>query len=320
MRLNQRPFPDFIDECYRTFWNLPDLEAPPPKAEYAAHLCLIPLFTDAYRRVENLAAFIRAAIYARASCLLNTDAVAQNVSVKLYIEDVLREAFDQTLRTNFVDPEEDVIWFHAPPLEKTRDGIYGHLGKQMFAFWDERFAQFKRVTVWDADMFWLAACREHGVFERFAALPSDEIGYAFAYPVQWKYLKIHWDFHLIADTKHGGISRKELLKMADVPRFKGDVFFPMGCFWSYPARHFHQHHPDFVNWMQTYAPYFGNDQIMATCWNAKFGIPLFPLDRHLNVRLVTMERLIKNPAQAHLYHGLIDTADETVFRKQLRIC
>ena len=114
-------------------------------------------------------------------------------------------------------------------LEKTRDGVYGHLGKQMWAYWDERLARYERVTVWDADMFFLTACREHNLFERFTALPTEKIGYLFAYPTPWAQLRQHWNLFLIADTKFGGILHKELLRIADVPKFTGDVFFPRGC-------------------------------------------------------------------------------------------
>ena len=104
--------------------------------------------------------------------------------------------------------------------------------------------------------------------------------------------------------------------MAEVPKFAGDVYYPLGCFWTYPARHFHKHHPDFVNWMQIYAPYFGNDQIMVTCWNAKFGIPLFPLDMRLELRLTSTfpfreDRLI--------FHNIIEAKNEAAFRAQLDI-
>lgn len=316
MRLNPRPFPDFIDECYRTFWNLPDIDTPPPRAAETGceHLCLIPLFTDAYRRVENLAAFIRAAIHSRDSCLRNTDATEQGVVVKLYIEDILYETFEQTLRHNYIDPDEDVLWFHAPPLELTADGIYGHLGKQMWAYWDERLVGYERVTVWDADMFFLAACKEHGLFARFGQLPAEEIGYLCAYPVPWQQLWRHWNLHLIADTKLGGVSRKDLLAMAAVPKFEGDVFFPMGCFWTYPAKHFHGHRPDFVAWMRAYAPYFGNDQIIAACWNVKFGIPLFPLDMYLQVGSTSF---LPSSKEMHIFHGAVETADESAFHMLL---
>ena len=278
------------------------------------HLCLIPLFTDDYRNLGNLGPLLRAAIHSRASALRNTDATAQNVSVKLYIEDILRETFEQTLCNNFINPDEDVIWFHAPPLEKTRDGIYGNLGRQMFAYWDERFAQYQRVTVWDADLFFLVACKAHNLFERFAKLPMDAIGYLFAYPVAWRELKLHWYLTLDEDTKAGGIPLRDLLKMAGMPKFEGDVYYPMGCFWTYPARHFHKHHPDFVNWMRTYAPYFGNDQAIATCWNKKFGIPLLSLNEHLELQSTSIFPIHD---KVHLFHGCVTSENEEAFRARL---
>ena len=158
------------------------------------------------------------------------------------------------------------------------------------------------------------ACKEHNLFERFTELPTDEIGYLFAHPVAWRELKMHWFLQLGADTKEGGIPLRDLLKMAGVPKFEGDVYFPLGCFWSYPARYFHKHHPDFVNWMRTYAPYFGNDQGVATIWNKKFGIPLFPLDKHLELRATSFFPLSE---KIHLFHGCADAKNEEAFRVRL---
>ena len=165
-------------------------------------------------------------------------------------------------------------------------------------------------------MFFLAACKEHNLFERFAELPTDEIGYLFAYPVPWEQLEKHWHRHLHTDTKFGGIPHTELLKLAAVPKFAGDVYYPLGCFWTYPARHFHKHHPDFVNWMRNYAPYFGNDQGVATCWNAKFGIPLFPLDLHLQLRLTSTFPFRKD---TFIFHNIIKSENEAVFRARLGV-
>ena len=321
MRKNKKPFPADMDEHYRSFWNLPDVVEPLSavvSCEVPSRFYLIPLFVDSYINRANLGAFVRAAIYARGCCLKYTDAVAQNVSVKLYIEDILRDEFDEVLRENFVDPDDDVLWFHAPPLERTRDGIHGRLGKQMYAYWDERFAECDSVTVGDADLFFLPQAKALSVFEKLCGAPQQDIGYLFAHPLPWEQLRQHWWLHFIADTERGGIPVKEFLAWAKVPRFKEDVFFPMGCLWHYPARHFHSHHPDFVEWIRTFGPYFGNDQIAATCWSEKFDIPIFALNTFMPL-ISTSSISYAFEKDVSLFHGSPDLHEGVAFSLLLKI-
>ncbi len=319
MRKNLNPFPKNAEECLRGFWNLPDLAEPPQSENIrnTKHIALIPLFSDAYKPIENIDAFMRAAIYSRWTCLQHTDAIEQGVEVKLYVEDLLRDRLEDVMLDNYIDPDKHVLWFNAPPLEKTEHGIHGYLGKQMYPYWDKRVAHYDRITVWDADLFFLPAAKT--LFERFHKLPESQIGYIIAHKIPWEHLKIHWDLHFIADTKLGGVTRKRLLEMAGVPKFQGDVVFPLGCFWTYPAKYFHTHHPEVVKWISVYGPYFGNDQITATCWSYMFEMDIYSIYAEADIIVAVLEHALKQPDQTHIFHGVIPPDQEKAFHKMLEI-
>jgi len=331
MRKNSQPFPDgrvssksLIDPIYKVFWNLPTLEEPPPTPDNPSSnvIALSILFTDAYKRVANLEAWVRGVIYSRWSALKYTDAVSENVAVKLYIEDILRPSLESTLISNFVDPDKDVLWFSAPPLERSDDGFWGHLGKQMCPYWDTQLADYDRILVWDADTFFLP--RPHTMFTKLKSLESAMIGYIFAITMPWKDFYYTFKHKLRKDTRKSGIEIEELLAMSDIvfDEFPETIQKPFGSMWSYPPKHYHTHHQDFVQWMQTYAPYYGNDELAAVCWSHKFGINIKSLDILLDLRMYDTPSFLTSPdthTQKNVLHGLPSVSREEVFRETLKI-
>ena len=313
MRYNPVPFPsaqanpnNFIDPVLEGFWNLPSLVKPPPVVENPNpdSVALVILFTDDYRRSENLQAWVRGAIYNRWSCLQYSDAVSQGIEVKLYIEDVLRNVLSPALTENFIDVDRDVIWFHAPRLEK---GLYGYLGKQMSPYWDSQLATYKRIMVWDADTFFLP--RPNSMFAKLKDFPTNKIGYILVSTEKWSIFRNTLISRLKMDIKKGGVPVDELFQMAGInlDGFSDYVLKPFGCMWTYSPAYFHKHHSDFVNWMQSYAPYFGNDELLATCWNQLFNIDILSLSNELDLSINPTDSYMGSSIQnkkTNVLHGL----------------
>lgn len=331
MRKNPNPFPSsllsskhFIDPVYEIFWNLPDLEAPfpvvsNPRSEYVG---LIVLFSDAYRRVKNLEAWVRGAIYSRLSALKYTDAVSARIDVKLYIEDILRPHLESVLRKNFIDVDRDVIWFSAPSLPRSKDGVWGYLGKQMCPYWDEQLMDYDRIIVWDADTFFLP--RSNFMFTHLQSLADSATGYIFVIPLEWSEFRYDFRHKLSKATKLSGMPIDDLLMFSDVSldTFPSQVSKPFGSMWSYAPRHYHRHHSDFIDWMRSYAPYFGNDELCAVCWSHKFGIELVSLDLLLDLKMYDTPSFLNSPelhTKINVLHGLPSASQEAEFHKMLEI-
>ena len=325
MRKNPKPFPsetrdpnNFIDNYLEPIWNLPSLEAPPPTPQTVdtETVALIVLFSDAYRRVENLQAWVRAAIYSRGSALKYTDAVKQGVEVKLYIEDVLRPMLTPSLEENFVDVDKDVVWFTPPTI----DGVWGYLGKQMCPYWDPQLLTYDRIFVWDADTFFLQ--RPNTMFERSKSLPLTEIYYIHAPRLYWHTFQHTFLSKLSKDTKRGGIPVDTLLENAGVclKDFPDLVTKPFGSMWTYSPSHFHAHQTDFLDWMQTYAPYFGNDELTAICYQQLFDIQIRSLSKMLKLTMNHTPRYLSTPdTGTQILHGLFSHATEAAFQKLLQV-
>ena len=105
-----------IAPAFQFFYQLPTLRTPKPQVENPSQtaMYIIPIFTDAYFSAHSLVAYLKAAIYARQTCLLHTDAYQTESAVKLYIKDILEPDAVPILETNGLNPETDVLWFSAP--------------------------------------------------------------------------------------------------------------------------------------------------------------------------------------------------------------
>ena len=321
MRRNEKPLPPYIGPFWQPVWDLPNLSAPSPKPDHPTNAVvgLVILFTDAYRKNTNLLAWVRAAIYSRDSTLKATDAVKRGVAIKLYIEDVLRPLLTPTLEENFIDTNEDVIWFTPPTLE----GVWGYLGKQMCPYWDEQLLIYDRIIVWDADTFFLPE-NKVSMFAHSAFLPAEYIYYINLASLRFSAYKDAFLFKFNQITERGDIPVDALLKNAgvDLNTFPDTIIKPSGHLWSYAPAHFHKHHSDFVDWMRNHAPYLGSDELTTVCWQQLFDIPLGEL--HFLLRLRTHHTpsfLLEPNTHANLLHGLFPAGEtiEAEFRKHLWI-
>ena len=326
MRINLEPFPaydgkslEWMDEIHKGAWRLPDLEMPPPLAQpfNPDVSAVIPLFRDDYKRVQNIEAWARHAIYSRWTCLKYTDAVEQRVNIKFLVEECISDRVIPVFEDNFVDIDRDVLFFTAEPLEHSKDGSWGHLGKQMIPYWDKRFANYEWIFVWDADILFMPECTTkeqtsdcllpNTMFSKINKL-SKNPGYIYVSYVNGDSLRDTLLRRLAKETEKTGISVEDLLEMSGVSQNLQTIVKPSCCLWAYPAKHFHEHCQDFIEWMKTYGPYWGNDEIIAGYWTNKFGIDLNRLCVELDILVndITYYFFNRRKVGGNILHGKIN--------------
>ena len=316
---------------YRGAWRLPDLQAPidvPPFVNPDI-LCLIPLFRDDYTRVANIEAWVRYAIYSRWSCLKYTDAILRAVEIKFFVEDILADRVIPTFEKNFVDIDNDVIWFTSEPLEESKDGSWGFLGRQMIPYWDERFAGYEWLWVWDADILFMPNESTRDLNNPEELLPNKMFTHTPNLPKQAGYLHIsitdnkdleaHLLHKLALDIEKSGISVDALLEMSGVSTQRTTILKPACSLWAYPAKHYHTHHKDFIEWMRTYAPYWGNDEIIAGYWTQKFGLDVTNLYKGVGILTNDLSYYFRSNPPGNILHGVIKLEFENELRELLEI-
>ena len=296
-------------------FELPDLAEAPSTTDGGECLVLIPVFFDAYTRDVNVYAYIRSAIYSRMTCLTRTDAVAENVSVKLYVENDLEKLIEPILKSNGIDMDKDVVWFAAPPLEKSQGGVWGRLGKKMVSYWDDRFKAYDWVVSWDADVFWR---KEPKFFEKLRGMPK-RIGYI------RENISHDWKLRMTRNIEKSRIPTDTLLDMAGVPKDIQDTEMlksVVGYLWCYPAKHFHEHHADFIEWLWDFAPYIGDDEICNALTQKMFGLDIFDIEHVFDMVVQSTKDFIKRPkADCSLIHGRPMATPESIdaFRQVLGV-
>lgn len=303
-----------VDYPLQPLYELPNVDEPVQSGvkQDSSCLALIPVFRQVYSRSANTLAYIKSAIYSRKLCLENTDAVSEGVAVKLYIERELENIVIPILEANAIDLDEDIIWFATPPLEKSRQGRWGRYSKKMVSYWDHYFKDYEWIVCSDADLFWVA---DGKFFEKLKAYPKKQIGYI------RKSFTHNWKKRLEISTSKGGIPVEQLLEMAHVPKEiqqHGELESVVGYLWCYPAKHFHQNHNDFIQWMWNYAPYLGDDEICVLLYQKLFGLELFDIRKTFDINTQKTYDYIKKPKNTcHLIHGRPKPEPEQInaFRK-----
>ena len=251
------------------FQDLPDLKAVPSVEGSKTCIGLIPLFDDLY--FNSFFAYLKAAIYSRQSWILHTDASEQNVAIKLYIEDTLKFKAIRILEANGLT-EDDVIWFNAPPLPDTRQGVWGRLGKKLCLYWDEQLSDYEKIVYWDADMFKLPEPE----YRDFFARAIDEPYWSFVETVTA--YRRHWRPQMIRNSVKnvhlGQIPIQDIFTRAGLGRVlqevKGALTRPIGSLCVYPAAVFRSEYQDCLDWIRQHGPYIGDDEFVIGLAANKF--------------------------------------------------
>lgn len=273
----------------------PTFSVDPPKR----YLALIPVFSDVYYgSAMNTLGYLCAAVYSRDTCLRHSDAIDAGVSVKLYIEEVLRdERVEGMLRANFVDPDKDVIWFTAEPFEETTDGHWSKLAKKICPYFDEQLKDYELLMGWDADLFFLPA--SHTLFAEILTQETDKAGYFKALHAAW-----FWRSKLERGIDGCGFTLEELLEYASVPKFKASVLNVTTCLWTYPASHYHKQSPAMIDWLKRYAGLFSDDEVIVMLLSEMFDLQVFSMRQEYDLQLASMKHFTESDTYRYpMVHG-----------------
>ena len=265
-------------------FRLPDILEPAPQIENPSTrvLLVIPLF-DVFPEasyVEEIGA--SAASWARHSWLLNSDAIDYNIEVKIHIEDQSYHKAKPIFDANFVT-ENDVILFDGAPYDSE---FSTGTGKKAAVYSNPLLKDYEWVIMADADMFVVNA--KLPFFERFLEICfPDQIGneYSVENMTDISHMKKYW-IQQVSPRDHS-IEQKQIEWKRRVALVAdesiADRFFDPQCetiagggFHAYPAKHFHEHRKDDVEWFQRAAHILNDDEAVIAVWHA-MGNPIWNL-------------------------------------------
>jgi len=284
------------------FESLPNLSIAAPNAAGDHPLVgLIPVFNDPYFP-DMFSAYLKSAIYSRQTWLLHTDAYAQNVAIKLYIEDTLLPVATPLLENNKLNLETDVLWFTAPPLIDTLRGVWGRLGKKLRLYWDPQLAHYEKIVYWDADLFKVPEPE----FQDFFTRAADEPYFSFTDLTTLK--RREWRPSMIRSATRnvhlGRLPLQDIYANAGLGRvlqeIKGHLTRPTGSLCIYPAATFRDESPESLTWIRDHGPYIGEDEHVIGLAAAKFVFYLSSLRtwdlRVPHVNLYLSETSVNEPS------------------------
>ena len=276
-----------IDPIYRAFARLPRLTEPPPQPdkESVSRLAIIPIFLDHYVRMENLPAIVQSAIYSRASCLKNTDAVANGINVKLYIQDNIGNRLAAQLIRNGVDPDEDAIYF-----DSTIHRSWNYLGKKTYCYYDPQLADYEQVIGWDADIFFPPQANNSHLFETFAQMPE------FIHYAKTSVMTPDWKEYLYRHFRPSGLSVDEILHQAKVKIPTYPIKNPSGSLWVIPSKSAHKHHSEMLAWIKAASPLLGCDEVTLAFASHHFKWELRSIESDYGIGIQSIGAYWSNPS------------------------
>lgn len=157
-------------------------------------LILYPLFTRSGLITAN--PYLTGAIYSKQSLLRNTNAIAEKIPVKFYMQSEWYDEVADYLQKNGIS-REDCILFDMP-RETTDERIntsISRTGIKLLPMLDSRMSEYKRVMIMDADIF---VCKTDAGREPFNLLnivcevPENKIGVVFHNWSSYPSFPSHW--------------------------------------------------------------------------------------------------------------------------------
>ena len=303
-----------VDSAFRVFYELPDLVSPVPQVDIPTPDCigLIYLFIDPYCGTHNFPAYLKAAIYSRQNFLLHTDARETQTAIKLYIEKALEREVLPVLHQNGLDPETDVLWFDAPPLPDTLQGVWNKWGKKTSLFFDPQLSSYARVVFWDADLFTVNAPQFRNIFAY--AFENTDLLFLRTKTYQrrdWRPLMIR---NTVKNVRFSGFTVQEIFSRAGLGRtlqaIPGDLVKSHNMFGIYPAKRFHSEYRPFVEWIDAHGPYIGNDEYSLALGAAKFNVSLGSLHNLWGLTCEHIGEYLTGKTETAFVHGRTITSQE----------
>lgn len=284
--------PQTVDPAYRAFAMLPRLTkiAPEYQAKDADRIALIPIFSDSYQRVENIPALLQSAIYSRASCLKNTDAVAQGVEVKLYVEDYIGNRLAVQMMRNGIHPDEDVLYF-----DTTIHEWWNYMGKKTYSYYDPQLSEYNQVIVWDSDIYFPPTNRTATFFSQLSQLPQT------LFYVHINDMFPDWKEYLERNIRLSNLSVNEILTHVGIEVPTYPIRRPVGALWVNPSKYLHHKHGEMLDWIREASRLIGCDEVTVAFACFRFGCNLSSLRRFYQLSMASISQHWLSPRDETTY-------------------
>ena len=281
-------------------WRLPNLHEPVPRLENPSKqgLMIIPLFESMplHDNVNHHDAL--AAVWARRSWMLFSDAQNFGIDVKFYVETRVRDQAERVFAQNCVR-DEDIIFFDGTPFHgspRTR------VGQKMSMFVDKQFEDYDWVFQMDADLFAMATSTKQGrktlpFFHRFFEnVPSNELAVLYiSESIGSLREETTWHTRVsesgdMGDTQEW-LRRAESLTSPDiVTPYRDDNQIdafpqPQGGLVAFPSKHFMLHRPSDCTWLAHAGKLLQTDEAALSLWAAK-GQPLYDIQKEGEIPVI----------------------------------
>ena len=230
---------------------------------------------------------IRSAIWSRASFLAYSDAVEEGVDCKFFLEERCLDTVAPIFEESRIDIDREILLFSASHLEGSP---YSFVGKKLAMFADKRFAHYEWVCQSDMDFFMCCLGGESRHYPMFQKLMNQEpVMGASTFDTREAALKdVHWWQNPFMETspeeqQAEWLHRASQLVDEDVlvPYTTGQktILKPQGALYAFPAAHFHKHHPDRLDWLETAGKLLQDDEAVFSLYAAQW--PLFAFDEEV---------------------------------------
>lgn len=281
-----------VDPAYRVFATLPRLteDVLEHSSVDVTRIALIPVFSEYMMNANNLFAFLQSAIYSRASCLKNTDAVEQGVKVKLYVEDSIGNRLIPQMMLNGIHPNKDVLYFDSTIFGQS----WNREGKKAFPYFDPQLASYEQVIFWDSNIFFPPLPKTKTLFRFFSNLPRV-MHYTNVID-----LPSNWRDRVQRGTRYLNLTVDEVLEELKIEMPTYPFRYPSTTLSVLPIRHLHENQADMLNWIRWSAPILGFHDFLIAYASFKA--------RSRIVSLAKTHQYVMLPLLAHLHAPRTNTA------------
>lgn len=256
-------------------------------------IAVYPLFSILENDASLEHHLVRAASWGRRSFLLFSDAIDLDIKIGFYVGNKVTDRVFPLLEENGIDTEKDVFIMNE---DKFKGDPVTHLGKKMSIFCDEQFLDYKWVVQFDCDM-WLGSPnkKSFNFFQYIITHDQNGVGAVKAWtegfdpPFFDVNQKCWWHKLLDTDSKNEKIeawmNRARELVGDVVEAYQDESRFVTDChggIYAFPIQHYHEEHPDLVDWIARAGKALQDDEAVFSLWNM-MGESLFSITHETDI-------------------------------------
>ncbi|MYB02045.1 MAG: hypothetical protein F4118_08400 [Acidimicrobiaceae bacterium] len=325
---------DCLNPYKHHLYRLPDIpkerQIPRYPGESFDALAIFPLFQAAPDDGSLEHHLVRAALWARRSWLLFSDAIDLDIKIGFYVGDTVVDIVFPILHKNGIDIDTEVFLMDETAFE---GDPHTHLGKKMAMWVDTQFSDYDWVLQLDCDMFLASVEKTHQlpIFEFFRNhefVPGAVASYYRKNKTNNRNLEdFHW-YRKLDPTKtdeeqqqmwfnlaRSFVSNDVLSKYRDSDMTTGEVH---GGIYAMPAKHMHANQWEDCQWIAKAGKVLQDDEAVFSLWLSR-DLPLFCIHAKMDVPFVTEIHLVKedrNKSQVYFSH-IGHIVDEWFWREDI---